>query len=397
MNNKTTIQLPASKSIANRALIINALSYSNYSIDNLSDCDDTRILQHALESNDTTFDTGAAGTTMRFLTAFLAKTVGEWNITGSKRMQERPIKILVEALNSIGAKIEYTKKEGFPPLRIYGSALQGGRLRIYGSVSSQYISALMMIAPYTLEGLRLELQGEIVSKPYIEMTAAIMKHFGVKVSIDYPFIEIAPQSYTPAPFSVEADWSAASYWYQWVAVRGGNTIVLPGLKENSIQGDQKVAELFTRLGVDTKYTSEGVEITPNKIKTKQLVYNFCDQPDLVQTVAVTCCLKGVPFKFKGLETLRIKETNRIEALISELEKIGFILTENKKGELVWSGKQMRPDKYIRIQTFDDHRMAMSFAVAKDLYQDFIIENPEVVSKSYPNFWEEIKKLKGDDI
>ena len=392
MKKLTEIALPASKSIANRAIIINELSYSPYPITNLSDCDDTQVLINIFNSNDTHFDIGAAGTAMRFLTAFLSKTLGEWHITGSARMKQRPIKILVDALNEIGAKITYTENEGYPPLQIFGSALQGGTIQLNGSVSSQYISALMMIAPYTQNGLSIELQGEIVSKSYIEMTAAMMRQFGVLVTLDYPNINIHPQNYTPIPFTVENDWSAASYWYQWVAVMQDRTIKLTHLQKNSLQGDSKIVEIFSRLGVNTTFRKESVEIAPNAHATDRFVYNFVNQPDIAQTVAVTCCLKSIPFKFTGLQTLKIKETDRIAALISELKKMGFVLQENAEGEVIWNGEKCEIYNNISIKTYDDHRMAMAFAVAQQKFDKLNIENPEVVTKSYPNFWEEYHKL-----
>ncbi len=392
MKNLTEIALPASKSIANRAIIINELSYSEYPIENQSDCDDTQVLVNIFNSNDTHFDIGAAGTAMRFLTAFLAKTVGEWHITGSQRMKQRPIKILVDALNEIGGKIEYSENEGYPPLHIYGSALQGGSITLDGGISSQYISALMMIAPYTQNGLNIRLTGNIVSKSYIEMTASIMQHFGVNVELNYPTISIKTQTYTPTPFTVENDWSAASYWYQWVALMPNESISLSHLHKNSLQGDSKVAEIYSRLGVTTTYKKEGIQINANAHSTDKFVYNFVNQPDLAQTVAVTCCLKNIPFTFSGLQTLKIKETDRIAALIAELGKLGFVLHEGNEGELLWDGERTEVNSPISIKTYDDHRMAMAFAVAQQKYEQLTIENPEVVSKSYPNFWDEMAKI-----
>jgi len=232
------ISLPASKSISNRALILNALAYSPYEIENLSDCDDTRVMVKALDSSDTIFDIGAAGTAMRFLTAFLSKTVGEWVITGSERMKQRPIKLLVDALNKLGARIEYVEKEGFPPLRIFGSALTGGEIHLSGGVSSQYISALMMIAPYMQNGLKIILDGKIISKPYIEMTLKMMAEFGAIVRFKENEITIKPQNYKPIRYKVESDWSAASYWYEILSILGKGEIFLKGLYENRFPGRQ---------------------------------------------------------------------------------------------------------------------------------------------------------------
>jgi len=391
------IQLPSSKSISNRALILNALAYSPYDIQNLSDCDDTRVTVRALDSNDSTFDIGAAGTAMRFLTAFLSKTVGEWIITGSERMKKRPIKLLVDALNSLGARIEYVENEGFPPLRIYGSALTGGEISLNGGVSSQYISALMMIAPYMQNGLIIKLEGTVISVPYIHMTMRMMEEYGVEVSFENNEIDIRPQTYKPIQYKVESDWSAASYWYEVLAVVGSGQVFLHGLNQNSSQGDSKVAELFEQLGVTTDYQPEGVLLKASGNYNPKFEYDFVNQPDLAQTFAVTCCLKQIPFHFKGVQSLKIKETNRIAALIAELAKLGYTLNEPAEGELAWSGEN--PTNLPKgealvpsIATYEDHRMAMAFAPAA-LIQPIIIEEPQVVSKSYPSFWDDFEKIR----
>lgn len=387
------ITLPASKSISNRALIINALSYSPYEIENLSDCDDTNVMIKALDSNNTTFDIGAAGTAMRFLTAFLSKTVGEWVITGSKRMKERPIKLLVDALNSLGARIKYIEIEGFPPLQIYGSALIGGEIRLNGGVSSQYISALMMIAPYMQKGLKIILEGNVISVPYILMTLNMMRDFGVKASFENNIIEIKPQSYQPVKYRVESDWSAASYWYEILAIAGEGRIFLKGLYQHSYQGDSKVAELFEQLGVHTEYQRDGVLLSTNNRDCSCFEYDFVNQPDLAQTFAVTCCLKNIPFHFRGVQSLKIKETNRVAALITELNKFGYVLHEPADGELVWEGQTIpvHASETPSIKTYDDHRMAMAFAPAAFI-RPIVIENPGVVSKSYPGFWMDLEKI-----
>ncbi len=390
-NINVSINLPASKSISNRALILNALAYSPYNIQNLSDCDDTRVTVKALDSNDRTFDIGAAGTAMRFLTAFLSKTVGEWVITGSERMKQRPIKLLVEALNSLGGRIEYAEKEGFPPLRIFGSALTGGEIILNGGVSSQYISALMMIAPYMQQGLKIILEGNVISVPYIEMTMKMMAEFGAKVVFKENVISIDPQNYIPIQYKVESDWSAASYWYEILSLVGSGEVFLTGLNKGSYQGDSKVADLFEQLGVKSEYKIEGVLLTPNGKTVSTFEYDFVNQPDLAQTFAVTCCLKSIHFNFSGLQTLKIKETDRIAALTNELHKLGFVLTEPAEGQLAWSGERCEPVKPISIATYEDHRMAMAFAPAA-LVTPISIEHPEVVSKSYPNFWDDFEQL-----
>lgn len=396
-NINVSINLPASKSISNRALILNALAYSPYDIQNLSDCDDTRVTVKALDSNDRMFDIGAAGTAMRFLTAFLSKTVGEWVITGSERMKQRPIKLLVDALNSLGARIEYIEKEGYPPLKIFGSALTGGEIKLNGGISSQYISALMMIAPYMQNGLKIILEGNVISVPYIEMTMRMMTEFGATVEFKDNTISIEPQTYNPIQYKVESDWSAASYWYEILSLVGSGEVFLRGLNKNSYQGDSKVAELFEQLGVKTEFKPEGVLLTPTGKAVSRFEYDFVNQPDLAQTFAVTCCLKRIPFNFRGLQTLKIKETDRIAALINELDKLGFILTEPAEGQLAWDGEKSSTNLFEEkapipsISTYEDHRMAMAFAPAA-IVTPIIIEEPQVVTKSYPNFWNDIEKL-----
>jgi 3-phosphoshikimate 1-carboxyvinyltransferase len=385
------IDLPGSKSISNRALILNALSYSPYDILNLSDCDDTRVTLNALESDNTTFDIGAAGTAMRFLTAFLSKTVGEWVITGSDRMKNRPVKILVDALNSLGAQIEYIGKEGYPPLHIFGSALTGGEIHLNGSISSQYISALMMIAPLMQKGLKIYLDGKIISKPYIEMTIQMMHEFGAEIELTENTILIEPQDYIPIEYTVESDWTAASYWYEMLSLVGKGNIFLNGLYQESYQGDCIVANIFEQLGIHTAYLSEGVLLTSIKSISQGMEYDFTNQPDLAQTLAVTCCLKGIPFVFSGLQSLKIKETDRIAALKNELMKLGFILNETGEGMLAWDGELCDPAEKIVIETYDDHRMAMAFTPAA-VFHPISIEHPEVVSKSYPGFWKDIEKI-----
>ena len=387
---KTIVQLPSSKSICNRALILNALSYSPYQIQNLSDCDDTAVLVKALNSNSCDFDIKAAGTAMRFLTAFLSKVVGEWTITGTERMKNRPIKILVDALNSVGARIEYIEKEGFPPLRIFGSALQGGEISLPGGVSSQYISALLMIAPLMEKGLTLHLEGNIISRPYIRLTLQLMEQFGVKSVWNGTVIKVLPQEYSPIPFIVESDWSAASYWYEMMALSKQAEIELKGLFKNSFQGDSVVAKIFQQLGVGTTYTSDGVILRKNGNVTKKLVYDFVNEPDLAQTFVVTCAFMNIPFRFTGLQSLKIKETDRIEALKVELRKLGYVLKDSKDSILEWNGERCESDESPSIFTYEDHRMAMAFApIALVRPSGILIEHPEVVSKSYPHFWEHL--------
>ena len=389
---RASVQLPASKSISNRALILNALSYSPYDIQNLSDCDDTEVMVRALNSDSRAFDLKAAGTAMRFLTAFLSKIVGEWTITGTERMKNRPIKLLVDALNSLGARIEYMEKEGYPPLRIFGSALQGGEISLAGGVSSQYISALLMIAPLMEKGLTLHLEGNIISRPYINLTLQLMEQFGVKATWNGQTIKILPQEYKPIRFTVESDWSAASYWYAIMALSKNAEIELLGLFKNSLQGDAAGAKLFAQLGVGTAFTDRGVMLKYNGNVTKKLIYNFVNEPDLAQTFVVTCVLLNIPFRFTGLQSLKIKETDRIEALKTELRKLGYLLTDSNDSILEWNGEHCEPEADPIIATYEDHRMAMAFApAALVLPKGLKVADPEVVTKSYPAYWEDLRK------
>lgn len=389
---RASVQLPASKSISNRALILNALSYSPYDIQNLSDCDDTEVMVKALNSDSRDFDIKAAGTAMRFLTAFLSKIVGEWTITGTERMKNRPIKLLVDALNSLGARIEYIEKEGYPPLRIFGSALQGGEISLAGGVSSQYISALLMIAPLMEKGLTLHLEGNIISRPYINLTLQLMEQFGVKATWNGQTIKILPQEYKPIRFTVESDWSAASYWYSIMALSKNAEIELLGLFKNSLQGDAAGAKLFAQLGVGTAFTDRGVMLKYNGNVTKKLIYNFVNEPDLAQTFVVTCVLLNIPFRFTGLQSLKIKETDRIEALKTELRKLGYLLTDSNDSILEWNGERCEPEADPIIATYEDHRMAMAFAPASlVLPKGLKVADPEVVTKSYPAYWEDLRK------
>jgi len=389
-----TIDLPTSKSISNRLLLLNALSYSPYKIKNLSDSDDTRVMLDVLNSNGNVFDIGAAGTSMRFLTAFLSKVVGEWVLTGSERMKQRPIGVLVDALKKLGARIEYDEKEGYPPLRIFGSALKGGDITLPGNISSQYISALLMIAPQVENGLTIHLEGEIISRPYIDLTLNLMEEYGVKaVWQDERTIIIPEANYRPKPMTVEADWSAASYWYEIVALNPGLQVTLRGLKKNSRQGDAKVRDIFEKLGVRSKFTNKGLILTSEGELPQLLKYDFVNQPDLAQTVVVTCCMIGVPFRFSGLQTLKIKETDRINALITELKKFGVSITTNNKDTMEWNGKKNADISVdtVSIDTYKDHRMAMAFAPTASKTGEVKINDPSVVSKSYPSFWDDIQK------
>lgn len=400
-NLNATVKLPASKSISNRALIICALLGGKELPQNLSDCDDTEVIVEALRKMPETIDIKAAGTAMRFMTAFLASTEnGEHLLTGSERMKHRPIKILVDALRMLGADISYAGEEGFPPLRIKGQQLNGGRLEIAGNVSSQYISALLLIGPMLRNGLEMRLTGEIISRTYIDLTLWTLREFGADAewtSVDT--ITIRPKPYSSRPYLIENDWSAASYWYEMVALSSQHDaeIRLEGLMDGSKQGDSSVRYIFSLLGIKTIFSSKepGVPTTvtlrKNGHHVPRLEYNFINSPDLAQTFVVTCCMMEIPFHFTGLQTLKIKETDRINALKTEMHKLGFILHDINDCELLWDGERCQAEAVPAIDTYEDHRMALAFSPIV-LQQPIIINNPHVVTKSYPRFWDDLEQV-----
>ncbi len=388
---KAVIELPASKSISNRALIIHALGRGTTVPANLSDCDDTRVMIQALTENHDVIDILAAGTAMRFLTAYLCVTPGTRVITGTARMQQRPIQILVNALHELGAQIEYAGNEGFPPLRITGGELNGQEVTLKGDVSSQYISALLMIGPVLKNGLTLHLTGEIISRPYINLTLQLMTDFGAKAEwISENCIRVAPHPYSDTAFRVESDWSAASYWYQIAALSSQSSIKLKGLFEKSYQGDSRGAAVFAKLGIATEFTDGDVILRQTSEYPERLDEDFIDIPDLAQTFVVTCALLNIPFRFTGLQSLKIKETDRIAALITEMAKLGYVLRHENNSVLIWNGERCEPHATAVISTYEDHRMAMAFAPASIVFPQIRIDEPHVVSKSYPNYWNDLR-------
>lgn len=462
-----SLALPTSKSLCARALVVNHLCEQPAHLEGLSDCDDTQAILQGLEalrnSEDAPLrvDIGAAGTAMRFLTALFAATPQlDVVITGSQRMQERPIGALVTALQAAGADISYVEKKGYPPLHIRGKQLEGGTLTLPSNISSQYVSALLMIAPTMRHGLQLELVGKVASAPYIRMTMQVMKAFGVEVKWENNLISIeSGQRYArtlsshcggtektaqTASYTIECDWTAASYWYEIVALHPDQTarVLLRGLREASEQGDSVCARWFEALGVMTTFTAEGAVLKKSSIPpqvalecdnstsednelSSQTDDNFCESneclsqatchssqavhhsckyappllldftaaPDLAQTFVVTCALLSRPFHFKGLESLRIKETNRIAALIAELQKLGKHIEAIGEGELRYTAQDDSPHaQAITIATYDDHRMALAFAPAALLFPQLSIEHSEVVAKSYPHYWRDLSEL-----
>ena len=396
----TRILLPASKSISNRALIIHALTGGNVMPENLSDCDDTKVIIRALSHRPEVIDIKAAGTAMRFMTAYLSVTEGEHTITGTERMKHRPIGVLVDALCYLGAEIEYVGEKGFPPLRIRGRQLEGGRLEIPGNVSSQYISALLMIAPVLSKGLEMKLTGGIVSRPYIDLTLHLMHQFGVSAEwTDIDSITVKPQPYRQRPYTIENDWTAASYWYEVLALTDelGAKVILPGMMDGSRQGDSAVRYIFSLLGIKTAFADREADrltdatLTRHSCMLNRMDYDFTNQPDLAQTLIATCPVLGIPFHFTGLGSLRIKETDRIEAMKTEMEKLGYILHADSGTELSWEGDRCEPAAQPVIDTYEDHRMAMSFAPLAIRLGRIGINHPEVVSKSYPHYWNDLRK------
>ena len=397
---KAEINLPASKSISNRVLVIHSLSGGNSTLHNLSDCDDTQVMINALRDMPEVIDIKAAGTAMRFMSAYLSVTEGEHVITGTERMKHRPIGVLVDALRRLGADIEYVGEQGYPPLRIRGKQLEGGTLEVPGNISSQYISALLMIGPALRNGLELRLTGDIISRPYIDLTLHVMHEFGCKIewsSVDT--ISVKPQRYDDREYVVENDWSASSYWYEMLALSEDkeNGIVLPGLRDASRQGDSVVRYLYSLLGVKTAFKN-GDHGQDTKVARPRhfsaltrMDYDFINQPDLAQTFVVTCCALGIPFHFTGLASLKIKETDRIEALKTEMRKLGYVLRDVNDCELEWDGARCEAEDNPSIDTYEDHRMAMSFAPLAITLGCIRINNPEVVSKSYPNYWDDLRK------
>jgi 3-phosphoshikimate 1-carboxyvinyltransferase len=393
-----TIELPASKSISNRALIIYALSGGQIVPENLSDCDDTEVIIEALRHMPAEIDIKAAGTAMRFMTAYLSLTPGTHVLTGTERMKHRPIGTLVDALLKLGADIEYVGEQGYPPLRITGSKLQGGDLEMDGSISSQYISALLLIGPMLERGLSLHLTGDIISRPYIDLTLWMMGEFGAHAEwTSADTITVEPQPYKPRDYFIENDWSAASYWYEMVAMSDDPeaTVRLTGLTDGSKQGDSVTRYIFSLLGVKTVFQTkkqgvpQTVTLRRNGRCVPRLEYDFVNSPDLAQTFVVTCLAKGIPFCFKGLASLKIKETDRIEALKREARKLGFVVESRNDSELLWDGERCEPTG-DPIDTYEDHRMALAFTPFALKRQGLLINNPLVVSKSYPKFWEDIK-------
>lgn len=394
---KIKVKITGSKSETNRLLLLQAL-YPNILIENTSNSDDSEVMQKALNSQFTAhtlqvIDVHHAGTAMRFLTAFFAIQEGkEVVLTGSKRMKERPLKILVETLNQLGAEISYEEIEGFPPIKINGKKLVKNKVSLPADVSSQYISALILIAPKLENGLELTLEGEITSVPYIKMTLALLNEIGVQTSFIGNVISVEPKLIIPnSKLTIESDWSSASYWYSIVALSElGTKVRISSYKKDSLQGDSALLEIYKNFGVETTFKDTSIllhKVANSQTTTHNLQLNNC--PDIAQTIAVTCFGLGVGCHLAGLHTLKIKETDRLEALKSELSKLGAIISVTNDSLTLESSNSINSN--INIATYQDHRMAMAFAPLA-LKTSLIIEDAEVVSKSYPTFWEDLKSI-----
>ena len=386
------IQLPSSKSESNRTLVMQALADEEIVLHNLSEARDTQTMQRLLQSSEPEWDVLDAGTTMRFLIAYSAADRMGKLLKGTPRMHQRPVKLLVNALQELGANIEYLENEGYPPVLVRGftNGQTASRVSIRGDVSSQYISALLMIAPKLEEGLELTLTGKIGSRPYIQMTLGLMQRFGIAYQWSNDnVIRIAPQPYRAGTYTIESDWSGASYWYSVVALADEATVKLLGLRQHSLQGDSVVVNIMDQLGVRTQFADDGVVLT-KKEAAETLTQDFSDCPDLAQTIAVVCAAKGIRATLTGLESLRIKETDRIAALQKELEKIGATLQEQEATGTIVPPTAETSASAATFATYEDHRMAMAFAPLATK-MEVTIENPEVVNKSYPRFWEDLAK------
>jgi len=401
------IHLNSSKSQSNRALIIQALSKNPIQLNNLSSAKDTQILLNILKEDaisnakEKCYDVGGSGTAMRFLTAYFATKSGTRILTGNQRMKQRPIKPLVGALLKLGASISFLEKDGFPPLKITGKILHGNEVEIDGKLSSQYISALLLISPQLYNGLVINFTGKITSRPYINMTMKMMEHFNVSSSWGENSIRISNQQYTAEedqPYSIEADWSSASYWYSLAALAQHADIRLYGLNQKSLQGDSILKDLYVFLGIKTEFIEGGVRLTKIPQITEALGFDYSDCPDIAQTVIVTAAGLSIPILLNGLQTLKIKETDRMSALCNELKKLavnvqsGFSdsLEIKEYRQISASSSAKLPSPSHPVETYDDHRMAMSFAPLALRYNSIDIVNPDVVTKSYPKFWSDLK-------
>ncbi len=394
----TQIYLPLSKSFSNRLLILKYLANEDFSSEIFSKADDTILLSEKLDLIKKNIDSKSlveinvnnAGTVMRFLTSLLSITKGNWLLTGSNRMKNRPISELVNVLIKLGAKIEYIEKEAYPPLRIRGSVLKGGKIEIYSSVSSQYISSLLLISPFLEDGLQIKLKGRVASHPYILMTLNILKLSGVDYQYVNNEITVKKSSVNIKNIDIENDWSSAAFWYEIISFSSIKNLKINGLKRTDIQGDAILQEIFINFGVKTDFTDDGIILSKIPYIKKDFSFDFTDFPDIVQSVAVSCALLGINAELRGLENLKIKETDRLEALSNELKKMNVIVEIVNHNKLIIRESKLKIAEVINC--YDDHRMIMSFAPLAIINENIQLDNISEVSKSYPTFWEEVKKI-----
>ncbi|MBL7902023.1 MAG: 3-phosphoshikimate 1-carboxyvinyltransferase [Bacteroidia bacterium] len=396
---RASLQLGGSKSISNRLLILRQALHLDLGIQNLSDSEDTQLLVQILDEvqSGRTFDFNVkhAGTDLRFLTAFLAvQPSNTYTLSGSDRLKERPIAELLEALKQLGAEIDCLEKKDAPPLRIKGKAIEGGTIQLKANISSQFISALLLISPIFPKGLELHLQGERVSKPYISMSLELLKTFGVQCEDLGNSIRVLPYQIpkpVPKTFYVESDWSSASYWFSVCALSKRSNIQLQSFQAQSLQADAQLIKIYTALGVNSTFEGNQLTLTHFPIELQEFSWDFTTCPDIAPTVACTCLGLGIKAQLTGLQTLQLKESRRIDALKTELEKFGaHVITSNHHLEI--SPPQQPPKGSIHVSTHHDHRMAMSFAPLALVYPGLEIEAPEVVNKSYPRFWNDLQSL-----
>lgn len=389
----SSIQITGSKSESNRSLLLQAL-YPNISIENTSNSDDAEVMQKGLQMTEGVVDIHHAGTAMRFLTSYFASQEGkEVILTGSKRMTERPIKVLVEALRKLGAEIQYLEQEGYPPLKIKGKKLTKNKVNLPADISSQYISSLLLTAPSLENGLELELIGQVTSVPYIKMTLALLEQIGVSTSFNGNLIKVMPKtSVASTQLVVESDWSSASYFYSIVALcEVGTELTLSAYKRNSLQGDSVLADIYVDFGVETVFDQNKMTLKKiDRCKLSIVKYDLSNAPDTAQTIAVTCFGLGLGCYLTGLHTLKIKETDRLEALYTELSKLGALISVTDKELTLEASTDIKSN--VSIDTYNDHRMAMAFAPLA-IKTDILINDAGVVSKSYPDFWKDMKALK----
>ena len=389
----STIYLNSSKSESNRLLIIKALSEKEITIKNLSKANDSVLLKNLLESeNLVVWDAQDAGTSFRFLTSFLAIKKEHVVLSGTERMKQRPVKVLVDALNKIGAEILYLENEGFPPIYVKGKINQvKNKLDIPGDISSQYISSLLLIAPLLEKGIEINIEEPFYSRPYVNMTLNLMNSFGIKSAVKGNKISIKNQEFSSGSYIVESDWSAASYWYSILSISDNiNNLTLQGLKKKSNQGDSVISELMKSFGVNTQYKEDGIVLTKIKFDTEEIELDFRDCPDLAQTILVVAAYHKIKLKVFGVESLKIKETDRLVAMKNELKKIGCDFYE-EGNYWILEKRRREIDDELSIDTYKDHRMAMAFAPLASK-KSMIINDPDVVVKSYPTYWEDLKKV-----